>query len=81
MTTMMQKIQAIIDDAHASGMALSVADHDAEIDSRLDALAVEFMARRPDLEPTSLDDWLVNHDDSLTLSEIYDGNEILAAYS
>jgi len=77
--TMQDKIAAAIDAAHSAGM-ISERVHKEEMQSRLDALAQELMATRPDLAEMSLDEWLVEHMDSLSQSERADASAIIAAY-
>lgn len=44
------------------------------------AEARAFMAKRPDLEAASLDEWLIAHRDRLTPAERAEGEEILARF-
>lgn len=78
--TIEHKIQAAIDEAWPTAMALSEADFQLEIDRRLDVLAVGFMAKRPDLPTMSLDDWLAEHHEKLSEKERLDAIAILDAY-
>lgn len=75
------KIREAIDAAWPTGMALTAEQFQREIDSRLDALAVGFMASRPDLPPASLDDWLASHHDRLSIDERLAAVCLLDAYS
>ena len=43
----------------------------------LHALAWTFMSQRPDLTPMSLDEWLVEHDEHLTVAEYDEGQRLL----
>lgn len=47
---------------------------------RLDGLALELMRTRPDLRELSLDEWLVEHLETLPTETRKVGEELLAAY-
>lgn len=47
---------------------------------RLDGLALELMRTRPDLRELSLDEWLVEHLETLPAETRKVGEELLAAY-
>ena len=75
-----QRIQSELDKAHKASMGLSDSDHDREVCSRLDALAIELMESRPDLEQASLDEWMVINDPELTDTERKAASAIIEAY-
>ncbi|MDH2328311.1 hypothetical protein QCN27_15705 [Cereibacter sp. SYSU M97828] len=78
---MRRKIREAIDAAWPAGMSLDAEQFQREIDSRLDAIAVAFMATRPDLASKSLDDWLAEHHDRLSNDERRAALCLLDAYS
>lgn len=78
---MSRKVREAIDAAWPTGMALTPEQFQREIDSRLDAIAVAFMASRPDLPSKSLDDWLAHHHDRLSSDERRAAVCLLDAYS
>jgi hypothetical protein len=73
-------IRAAIDAAWPAGMSLGDEDFQLEINARLDDVARSYMAQFPHLREMSLDEWLVEHHDTLTAPQREMGREILQAY-
>lgn len=73
------KIQAAIDEAHSAGM-IGDAALQTEVACRLDELALELMASRPELKPMSLDEWLIEHMEKLSEAERKNCTAIIDAY-
>lgn len=46
----------------------------------LHEMARRFMDRRADLAPMSLDEWLLEHGDNLTMDELREGNALLRLF-
>ena len=74
------KVIAAVDAAHAAGMAGDEL-HELELRSRLDQIARDFMATRPDLEVESLDDWFAGNSEKLTQREFEDCVLLIGAYA
>ena len=74
------RIEAEINAAHDAAMSLEARHFELEVTSRLDVLACELMACRPDLEPASLDEWIVNHAGRLSEAETQDAMAVVSAY-
>jgi hypothetical protein len=76
---MSNKIISAIDAAHPVGM-ISDDAHTLELNTRLDQIALDFMATRPDLASRSLDDWTATNAKNLTDAEYRDAVMLIEAY-
>lgn len=74
------RIQNEIDAAYDAAHAQAAEAFERDITQRLDVLAREIMARRPDLEPASLDEWIINHAGRLTETERHEAMAVVIAY-
>lgn len=80
MTRFEQVIVAELDKVHEAGFGLDYTSYNLEVCSRLDSLALELMATRPDLEQASLDEWIVIHHEELSDDELRSASAIIDAY-
>jgi hypothetical protein len=76
---MSNKIISAVDAAHPVGM-ISDDAHTLELNTRLNKIALEFMATRPELATQSLDDWTATNADILTDAEYRDAVMLIEAY-
>jgi hypothetical protein len=74
------RIQEAVDGAHPAGM-LGDDMFVLELATRLDTIAAELMASRPDLEVASLDEWLTTHYDELAPVDRDAASQIIDAYA
>lgn len=74
------RIQGAIDAIYRKGLFWVEAEFSSERDRCLDVIAQELMAARPELPPTSLDDWLANNWDQLSTHERSEIIALLDAY-